>query len=92
RYQVKREFARGGMGLIWVALDSAVGREVALKELLPPKLGSGTSRVTDSPELVERFLREAKVTGQLEHPNIVPVYEIATREDGSVFYTMKLVR
>ena len=92
RYQVKREFARGGMGLIWVAMDTAVGREVALKELLPPKLGSGTTRVTDAPELVERFLREAKVTGQLEHPNIVPVYEIATREDGGVFYTMKLVR
>ncbi|MCA8914770.1 MAG: protein kinase [Planctomycetes bacterium] len=92
RYQVKREFARGGMGLIWVAVDSAVGREVALKELLPPKLGAGTSHVTDSPEIVERFLREAKVTGQLEHPNIVPVYEIATRADGSVFYTMKLVR
>lgn len=92
RYQVKREFARGGMGLIWVAIDTAVGREVALKELLPPKLGSGTSRVTDAPELIERFLREAKVTGQLEHPNIVPVYEIATRDDGSVFYTMKLVR
>src|SRR5690606_19401474 len=39
-----------------------------------------------------RFLREAKITGQLEHPNIVPVYEIATRDDGRVFYTMKLVR
>jgi serine/threonine-protein kinase len=47
---------------------------------------------TASPELIERFLREAKVTGQLEHPNIVPVYEIAARDDGSVFYTMKLVR
>ncbi|MCB9932335.1 MAG: protein kinase [Planctomycetes bacterium] len=92
RYQVKKEFARGGMGVIWVALDTAVGREVALKELLPPQAGRGTSHVSDTPELVERFLREAKVTGQLEHPNIVPVYEIAAREDGSVFYTMKLVR
>ncbi|MCG3183886.1 MAG: Serine/threonine-protein kinase PknD [Planctomycetes bacterium] len=92
RYQVKKEFARGGMGVIWVALDTAVGREVALKELLPPQAGRGTSHITDTPELVERFLREAKVTGQLEHPNIVPVYEIAARDDGSVFYTMKLVR
>jgi serine/threonine-protein kinase len=41
---------------------------------------------------VERFLREAKITGQLEHPNIVPVYEISRRDDGSIFYTMKLVR
>jgi len=92
RYQVKKEFARGGMGVIWVALDTAVGREVALKELLPPQAGRGTSHISDTPELVERFLREAKVTGQLEHPNIVPVYEIAARDDGSVFYTMKLVR
>ena len=92
RYQVKKEFARGGMGVIWMALDTAVGREVALKELLPPQAGRGTSHISDTPELVERFLREAKVTGQLEHPNIVPVYEIAARDDGSVFYTMKLVR
>ena len=90
RYIVKREFARGGMGLIWVALDTSVGREVALKELLPPKLGK--DKESESPELIERFLREAKVTGQLEHPNIVPVYEIARRDDGTVFYSMKLVR
>lgn len=90
RYIVKREFARGGMGVIWVALDTSVGREVALKELLPPKMGE--DHESESPELIERFLREAKVTGQLEHPNIVPVYEIARRDDGTVFYSMKLVR
>ncbi|MBX3458641.1 MAG: protein kinase [Planctomycetes bacterium] len=90
RYTVKREYARGGMGRILIALDNAVGREVALKELLPQP-GAGSSG-TSSAGLVERFLREAKVTGQLEHPNIVPVYEIAARDDGSVFYTMKLVR
>jgi serine/threonine protein kinase/Flp pilus assembly protein TadD len=93
RYTVKREYARGGMGRILIAQDNAVGREVALKELL---LGGTESHSvpasTSSPELVERFLREAKVTGQLEHPNIVPVYEIAARDDGTVFYTMKLVR
>jgi serine/threonine protein kinase/regulator of sirC expression with transglutaminase-like and TPR domain len=89
RYVLRREFARGGMGLIYVAMDTAVGREVALKELLPP--GMDDKGTTAAPELIERFLREAKVTGQLEHPNIVPVYEIATREDGGVFYTMKLV-
>ncbi|MBK8205421.1 MAG: protein kinase [Planctomycetes bacterium] len=90
RYTVKREYARGGMGRILIALDNAVGREVALKELLPQP-GGGTSG-SSTAGLVERFLREAKVTGQLEHPNIVPVYEIAARDDGSVFYTMKLVR
>ena len=93
RYTVKREYARGGMGRILIAQDNAVGREVALKELLLAGTEShSVPASTSSPELVERFLREAKVTGQLEHPNIVPVYEIAARDDGSVFYTMKLVR
>lgn len=93
RYTVKREYARGGMGRILIALDNAVGREVALKELLPGKGSAGTLPTSSTtPELVERFLREAKITGQLEHPNIVPVYEIASREDGTVFYSMKLVR
>lgn len=96
RYTVKSEFARGGMGRVLLALDNAVGREVAMKELLPNALGSSSlpasAKDASRGELVERFLREAKVTGQLEHPNIVPVYEIGSREDGRVFYTMKLVR
>ncbi len=93
RYEIKRELARGGMGRVLIAMDNAVGREVALKELLPQKGGTTISqRMTTAGELAERFLREAKVTGQLEHPNIIPVYEIGTREDGSVFYTMKLIR
>lgn len=88
RYTIQREFARGGMGRILVATDTAVGREVALKEVLPAR----SSQPGPDPEIMERFVREAKVTGQLEHPNIVPVYEICRRADGSVFYTMKLVR
>ncbi len=93
RYEIKRELARGGMGRVLIAMDNAVGREVALKELLPQKGGTSISqRMTTAGELAERFLREAKVTGQLEHPNIIPVYEIGTRDDGSVFYTMKLIR
>ncbi|MBK9975969.1 MAG: protein kinase [Planctomycetes bacterium] len=96
RYTVKSEFARGGMGRVLLALDNAVGREVAMKELLPNAVGSSSlpasAQNASRGELVERFLREAKVTGQLEHPNIVPVYEIGSREDGRVFYTMKLVR
>jgi len=96
RYTVKSEFARGGMGRVMLALDNAVGREVAMKELLPGVIGSSSlpasARDASRGELVERFLREAKVTGQLEHPNIVPVYEIGSRDDGRVFYTMKLVR
>ncbi|RIK65539.1 MAG: hypothetical protein DCC64_00005 [Planctomycetota bacterium] len=93
RYEVRRELARGGMGRVLIAMDNAVGREVALKELLAHNEGTTLSqRLTSAGELADRFLREAKVTGQLEHPNIIPVYEIGTRENGSVFYTMKLIR
>ncbi|MBX3460595.1 MAG: protein kinase [Planctomycetes bacterium] len=93
RYNVLREFARGGMGRVLLALDTTVGREIAIKEILPATGGSGRHPATDTTVAnVERFLREARVTGQLEHPNIVPVYEIGTREDGSVYYTMKFVR
>lgn len=93
RYDVVREFARGGMGRVLLALDTTVGREIAIKEILPSRGGSGRHAATDTTVAnVERFLREARVTGQLEHPNIVPVYEIGTRQDGSVYYTMKFVR
>lgn len=96
RYQILREHARGGMGRILIAVDKVVGREVALKELLPfhGQSGStpGTPMSDTSATAAARFLREATVTGQLEHPNIVPVYEIGQREDGSLYYTMKFVK
>ena len=95
RYEVLREHARGGMGRVLIALDKSVGREVALKELLPPAPAKGGSPFTphsDPNQAAARFLREARVTGRLEHPNIVPVYEIGQRPDGSPFYTMKFVK
>ncbi|MCG3183089.1 MAG: Serine/threonine-protein kinase PknD [Planctomycetes bacterium] len=100
RYQLLREHARGGMGRIMVAVDKVVGREVALKELLPFKSGSGSGTpgsgqgtpASNTTAAAARFLREATVTGQLEHPNIVPVYEIGQRDDGSLYYTMKYVK
>jgi serine/threonine protein kinase/tetratricopeptide (TPR) repeat protein len=99
RYKIRREHARGGMGRIMLARDQAIGRDIALKELLPGMTagssvpGSVPQQYTnDSGGIVERFLREAKITGQLEHPNIVPVYEIGKHEDGSIYYTMRFVR
>ncbi|MEK7470288.1 MAG: serine/threonine-protein kinase [Planctomycetota bacterium] len=95
RYELKRELARGGMGRVFIAIDKTIGREVAIKEMLTPvtrAVRSTTAPGTSVHGELERFLREARVTGQLEHPNIVPVYEIAEKEDGSVFYSMKLVR
>src|SRR5262249_6956972 len=63
------EIGRGGIGRVLLAMDSHLGREVAIKELLQD------DGAIDS-ELMTRFLAEARITGQLEHPNIVPVYEL----------------
>ena len=77
--------ARGGLGRVWLAHDGDLRREVALKEILPEQAAN--------PETWRRFLKEAQVTGQLEHPNIVPVYELARRrEDDQPFYVMRFVR
>jgi tRNA A-37 threonylcarbamoyl transferase component Bud32 len=85
RYSLTRLHATGGIGRVWVAHDPDLGRNVALKELRPERsLDTG---------LWPRFLREARVTGQLEHPGIVPVYELARRpSDRQPFYTMRFVK
>ncbi len=86
RYTLTRLHARGGIGQVWLARDDDLGREVALKELL------GDSG--DNPAAVARFVEEAQVTGQLQHPNIVPVYELARPAGAGAgpFYTMRFVR
>ncbi|PJB42946.1 MAG: hypothetical protein CO108_10955, partial [Deltaproteobacteria bacterium CG_4_9_14_3_um_filter_63_12] len=84
------ELGRCGIGRVVIAYDSHLGREVALKELLPGRDVSNTLDTLSSHTI--RFLREARVTGQLEHPNIVPVYELGRRPDGTLYYTMKVVR
>ncbi|HEV3120879.1 MAG TPA: serine/threonine-protein kinase [Isosphaeraceae bacterium] len=85
RYTLTRLHAKGGLGQVWLARDSNLGREVALKELRP-------ERASD-PTVWSRFLEEARITGQLEHPNIVPVHELATPSEGhQPFYTMRFVK
>ncbi len=86
RYTLTRLHARGGIGRVWLARDDDLGREVALKELLDDR--------NDEPAIVARFVEEAQITGQLQHPNIVPVYELARPADRSAgpFYTMRFVR
>lgn len=99
RYEFLTELGRGGIGRVLLAMDTHVGREVAVKELLPRFTSSGTRAPTQAmSETVSRtpaevrFLDEARVTGQLEHPGIVPVYEVGQRLDGTVYYAMKRVR
>ncbi len=83
RYTVIREIARGGMGKVLEVEDNDLRRSVALKVLRKEMLGRK--------DLVERFLEEAQITGQLEHPNIVPVHEIGVDGRGNLYFTMKLV-
>lgn len=81
------EVGRGGIGRVVAALDEHLGREVAVKELRrqgPAGAGPSAAQM--------RFVHEARVTGQLEHPSIVPVHELGQRADGTLYYTMKLVR
>src|SRR5262245_47174484 len=85
RYTLNRLHATGGIGRVWLARDANLGRDVALKELRPERAGQ--------PTVWARFLKEAQVTGQLEHPGIVPVYEVGRRpHDQAPFYTMRFVR
>jgi hypothetical protein len=74
RFRVLRPHARGGLGAVFVALDTELHREVALKQILDDHADDPTSRL--------RFLLEAEVTGGLEHPGIVPVYGLGTYGGG----------
>jgi WD40 repeat protein len=83
------ELARGGMGRILGLLDTHLGREVAVKELLPQHL---PERSEAGPLLENLFVREAKVLALLEHPGVVPVYELGRRADGTPYYSMRRIR
>jgi serine/threonine protein kinase len=85
RYTRTLLHASGGMGSVWLAHDAEIGRDVALKELRAENLASASIPL--------RFLREARITGQLEHPGIVPVYELGHDPgSGQPYYTMRFVR
>jgi serine/threonine-protein kinase len=83
RYRFDAFLARGGMGEVWRGRDTVLGREVALKVLREPVFADG--------ELRARFEYEARQVGRLEHPSIVPVYDVGELADGRPFFVMKLV-
>jgi serine/threonine protein kinase len=89
RYTVKSILGRGGMGEVRLCRDDRIGREIAVKVMLPPSL-TAPSGTRD--EMRARFIREARVQGQLEHPAIVPVHEVEVLDDGTAYFTMKRVR
>jgi serine/threonine-protein kinase len=84
RFRVLRPHAQGGLGVVSVAMDEELHREVALKEI--------QERYASESEPRSRFLLEAEITGSLEHPGIVPVYGLGHHPNGRPFYAMRFVR
>jgi tetratricopeptide (TPR) repeat protein/tRNA A-37 threonylcarbamoyl transferase component Bud32 len=84
RYQLQGEIARGGMGAILKGRDVDLGRDLAIKVMLESH--------RDNPDIVHRFVEEAQIGGQLQHPGIVPVFELGTIADRRPYFAMKLVK
>lgn len=82
-YELLKKLGEGGMGLVFMARQRSIDREVALKMLKP--------KTAKDPEQRSKFLTEAVVTGDLDHPNIVPIYDVGASPDDALFYAMKKV-
>jgi eukaryotic-like serine/threonine-protein kinase len=83
KYTFVKELARGGMGTVYLAEDTELNRQVAIKVLSTPEM---------TEDLRRRMIREAQIIARLEHPGIVPVHDVGVMPDGRVFYAMKFVR
>ena len=83
-FAIIRQHARGGLGVVSLARDIHIKREVALKQILPQHV--------DNAVLKRRFMYEAQITGQLEHPSIVPVYCLGHDDSANPYYVMRFVK
>jgi len=93
RYNVLGEVGRGGMGAIFKVRDEEMRRTLAMKVVLNPGSSKDPTVADDLDDArIIRFLEEAQVSGQLEHPGIVPVHELGLDEEGHLFFTMRLVK
>jgi len=88
-YEVVDEIARGAMGSVQRVWEPSLRRHLAMKVILDPSPGSSAG---SAPQRVARFLEEAQITGQLDHPGIVPVHRLGVDESGRAYFTMRLVR
>ncbi len=84
RFQIVKQHAKGGLGVVFVARDSQINRDVALKQIRMDRKQDFVSET--------KFMLEAEITGQLEHPGIVPVYALGTDAEGSPYYAMRFIR
>ena len=84
RFELIKPHAKGGIGQVWLARDRELQREVAVKEI--------QARYVDREGLRARFLLEAEITGNLEHPGIVPVYSLGRNASGRPYYAMRFIR
>ncbi|WP_145435621.1 WD40 domain-containing protein [Lacipirellula limnantheis] len=83
-YELLNVIGEGGMGVVYAARQSSIARTVALKMLKGDDSKNAAQR--------EKFISEAVVTGELDHPNIVPIYDLGANNDGALFYSMKRVK
>jgi serine/threonine-protein kinase len=84
RYETLGEIARGGMGVIIRSHDNDLGRDVAMKVL--------QTRHADNEAMVRRFVEEAQIAGQLQHPGVLTVYELGLQPDRRPYFTMRLIK
>jgi len=92
RYEVEEEVARGGMGVIYRVRDPEMRRFLAMKVLLAREGDDPGASESRHSRLSARFVDEAQLTGQLDHPGIIPVYDMGRDEAGRMFFTMRLVK
>jgi WD40 repeat protein/serine/threonine protein kinase len=83
-YELLDIIGEGGMGVVYAAHQSSIARTVAVKMLKP------SAKLRE--EQRDKFISEAVVTGELDHPNIVPIYDLGSNDEGALFYSMKRVR
>src|SRR5262245_41634581 len=81
RYDLGERLARGGLGTVYRAHDRLLNRTVAVKVM--------RGKYMDRPDLLRRFLRESRINGRLQHPGVVPVYQVGTLTDARPFIAMK---
>jgi len=84
KYEILRPIGKGAMGMVYLAHDTVLERDVALKVMV--------SQIADDPELIQRFSREAKAVAKMTHPNVVTVFDLGTHSDGSPYIAMELLK